>query len=202
MSLYLLSLVTNCRLFSSLWPNMVALVYLIIYDHIRPNYHFFHILFPVTIWSIYFKWTVQIKGMASCAITRISIQLIEEKWSLHSFLTTAPQQDDVAGNILLFFCFVFISFCKKIIKYYQPRQLVVRLLWEMSVGIISHIYIYIYIYIQENVIFTTPIQQLHNNPSHEGGLHTLGPTFIWRVVVQLLWRCSAKIKSHIYNSNF
>jgi hypothetical protein len=27
---------------------------------------------------------------------------------------------------------------KKIIKYYQPRQLVVGLLWEMSVGIISH----------------------------------------------------------------
>jgi hypothetical protein len=34
----------------------------------------------------------------------------------------------MAGNILLFFCFVFISFCKKIIKYYQPRQLVVKLL--------------------------------------------------------------------------
>jgi hypothetical protein len=36
-----------------------------------------------------------------------------------------------------FFCFVFFSFCKKIIKYYQPHQFVVGLLWEMSVGIIS-----------------------------------------------------------------
>jgi hypothetical protein len=27
-----------------------------------------------------------------------------------------------------FFCFVLFSFCKKIIKYYQPRQLVVELL--------------------------------------------------------------------------
>jgi hypothetical protein len=29
--------------------------------------------------------------------------LKHEKWSLHSFLTTVPQQADVAGNILLFF---------------------------------------------------------------------------------------------------
>jgi hypothetical protein len=36
-----------------------------------------------------------------------------------------------------FFCFVFFSFCKKIIKYYQPHQFVVGLLWEMSVRIIS-----------------------------------------------------------------
>jgi len=28
---------------------------------------------------------------------------LAEKWSLHSFLTTAPQQADVADNILLFF---------------------------------------------------------------------------------------------------
>jgi hypothetical protein len=33
-----------------------------------------------------------------------------EKWSLHSFLTTAPQQADVASNILLFFCFVLFFF--------------------------------------------------------------------------------------------
>jgi hypothetical protein len=44
---------------------------------------------------------------------------------------------------------------KKIIKYYQPDQLVVGLLWEMSVGIIS-LYIYIYIW----VIFL--VQLLHN----------------------------------------
>jgi hypothetical protein len=31
---------------------------------------------------------------------------------------------------------------------------------------------------KENVRFTTPIQQLHTNPSHEGGFHTLGPTFM------------------------
>jgi hypothetical protein len=35
------------------------------------------------------------------------------------------------------FCFLFFSFCKKIIKYYKPHQLVVGLLCEMSVGIIS-----------------------------------------------------------------
>jgi hypothetical protein len=29
--------------------------------------------------------------------------IIDEKWFLHSFLTTASQQADVAGNILLFF---------------------------------------------------------------------------------------------------
>jgi hypothetical protein len=28
---------------------------------------------------------------------------VQEKWSLHSFFTTAPQQADVVGNILLFF---------------------------------------------------------------------------------------------------
>jgi len=28
---------------------------------------------------------------------------VKEKWSLHSFLTTAPQQADVADNILLLF---------------------------------------------------------------------------------------------------
>jgi hypothetical protein len=68
---------------------------------------------------------------------------IYEKWSLHSFLTTASQQADVTGNILLFFCFLLFSFCKKKVKYYQPRQLVVGLLWEMSVRTIS-LYIYIY----------------------------------------------------------
>jgi hypothetical protein len=31
----------------------------------------------------------------------------------------------------------FFPFCKKIIKYYQPRQLVMGLLWEMSVRMIS-----------------------------------------------------------------
>jgi hypothetical protein len=36
------------------------------------------------------------------------IKLFLEKWSLHSFLTTVPQQADVAGNIfLLFFFFLF-----------------------------------------------------------------------------------------------
>jgi hypothetical protein len=30
----------------------------------------------------------------------------------------------------------------------------------------------------ENVKFTTPTQQSHNNPSHEGGPHTLGPTLM------------------------
>jgi hypothetical protein len=30
----------------------------------------------------------------------------------------------------------------------------------------------------ENVRFTTSIQQLYNNPSHEGGSHILGPTLM------------------------
>jgi hypothetical protein len=39
---------------------------------------------------------------------------------------------------------------------------------------------------KENVKFTTPTQQSHNNPSHEGGPHTLGPTLMCGVVVWLL----------------
>jgi hypothetical protein len=31
---------------------------------------------------------------------------------------------------------------------------------------------------KENVKFTTPIQQLYNNPSYEGGSHILGPTLM------------------------
>jgi len=30
----------------------------------------------------------------------------------------------------------------------------------------------------ENCRFTTPIQQLYNNPSHEGGAYILGPTLM------------------------
>jgi hypothetical protein len=41
----------------------------------------------------------------------------------------------------------------------------------------THTHIYIYIY-KENVKFTTPTQQSHNNPSHEGGPYTLGPTLM------------------------
>jgi len=40
-----------------------------------------------------------------------------EKWSLHSFFTTAPQQTDVASNILLFFYKKKENKTKKIIKY-------------------------------------------------------------------------------------
>jgi hypothetical protein len=41
---------------------------------------------------------------------------------------------------------------------------------------------------------TTLIQQLHNNSSHEGGLQCVGPTFMWGVVVQLLyWCCKSNI---------
>jgi hypothetical protein len=95
-----------------------------------------------------------------------------EKWSIHSFLTTAHNKlmwlvifyyfftkrkekktkrndpythfSKQPHNKLMwlvifyyFFCFLLFSFCKKIIKYYQPHQLIVGLLWEMSVGIIS-----------------------------------------------------------------
>jgi hypothetical protein len=66
------------------------------------------------------------------------LAIVEEKWSIHSFLTTALQQADVAGNILLFFYKKKWKQNKIIIKYYQLRQLVVWLLWEMSVMIISH----------------------------------------------------------------
>jgi hypothetical protein len=38
--------------------------------------------------------------------------------------------------------------------------------------------LYIYIYIKENVRFTTPIQQLYNNLSHEGGFHILELTLM------------------------
>jgi hypothetical protein len=31
---------------------------------------------------------------------------------------------------------------------------------------------------KENVRFTTPIQQLYNNPSHEDGSHILGSTLM------------------------
>jgi hypothetical protein len=31
---------------------------------------------------------------------------------------------------------------------------------------------------KENVRFTTPIQQLYNNSSHEGGFYILGPTLM------------------------
>jgi hypothetical protein len=36
------------------------------------------------------------------SIINVSL-FVKEKWSLHSFFITAPQQADVAGNILLFF---------------------------------------------------------------------------------------------------
>jgi hypothetical protein len=72
-----------------------------------------------------------------CELPRGSLHFNGEKWSLHSFLTTASQQADVASNILLFFYKKKWKQNKKIIKYYQPYQLVVELLWEMSVGIIS-----------------------------------------------------------------
>jgi hypothetical protein len=41
---------------------------------------------------------------------------------------------------------------------------------------------------------TTPIQQLYNNPSHEGGPQYVGPTLMWGIVVQLLyWCCKSNI---------
>jgi hypothetical protein len=41
---------------------------------------------------------------------------------------------------------------------------------------------------------TTSSQQLHNNPSHEGGPQCIGPTFMWGVVVPLLyWCCKSNI---------
>jgi hypothetical protein len=52
--------------------------------------------------------------------------------------------------------------------------------------------------ILENVKFTTPSQQSHNNLSHKGGPHTLGPTLMRGVVVWLLWWCCVWIKSLLY----
>jgi hypothetical protein len=41
---------------------------------------------------------------------------------------------------------------------------------------------------------TTSIQQLYNNPSHEGGPQYVGPTLMWGIVVQLLyWCCKSNI---------
>jgi len=42
---------------------------------------------------------------------------------------------------------------------------------------------------------TIPIQQLYNNPSHEGGPQYVGPTLMWGIVVQLLYWC---YKSNIF----
>jgi len=45
---------------------------------------------------------------------------------------------------------------------------------------------------------TTPIQQLYNNPSHEGEPQYVGPTLMWGVVVQLLyWCCKSNIFLYI-----
>jgi len=49
----------------------------------------------------------------------------------------------------------------------------------------------------KNVRFTTPIQQLYNNPSHESGSHILKSTLMWGVVVQLLYWCCTRIKSRV-----
>jgi hypothetical protein len=38
--------------------------------------------------------------------------------------------------------------------------------------------IWFFWYKMKNVKFTAPIQQLYNNPSHEGGSHILGPTLM------------------------
>jgi hypothetical protein len=44
---------------------------------------------------------------------------------------------------------------------------------------------------------TTPIQQLYNNPLHEGGPQYVGPTIMWEIVVQLLYWC---YKSNIFQT--
>jgi hypothetical protein len=50
----------------------------------------------------------------------------------------------------------------------------------------------------ENVRFTTSIQQLYNNLSHEGGSYILESTLMCGVVVQLLYWCCTRIKSLIF----
>jgi hypothetical protein len=48
---------------------------------------------------------------------------------------------------------------------------------------------------------TTPIQQLYNNPSHEDRSQYVGPTLMWRIVVQLLyWCCKSNIFPHVVGS--
>jgi hypothetical protein len=49
---------------------------------------------------------------------------------------------------------------------------------------------------------TTPIQQLHNNPSHEGGPQYVGPTLMWGIVVQLLYWCCKSNIFHIFLRGF
>jgi len=46
---------------------------------------------------------------------------------------------------------------------------------------------------------TTPIQQLYNNPSHEGGPQFVEPTLMWGIIVQLLYWCC---KSNIFFIKF
>jgi hypothetical protein len=48
---------------------------------------------------------------------------------------------------------------------------------------------------------TTSIQQLHNNPSHEGGPQYVGPTLMWGIVVQLLYWCCKSNIFHNINSH-
>jgi hypothetical protein len=42
----------------------------------------------------------------------------------------------------------------------------------------THTHIYIYIYRERFDSCTIPSQQLHNNPSHEGGPQCMGPTLM------------------------
>jgi hypothetical protein len=63
-----------------------------------------HITCPLSIWVMFFAQFLHNSNYLFYEL---------EKWSIHSFLTTALQQADVAGNILLFYCFLFFSFCKK-----------------------------------------------------------------------------------------
>jgi hypothetical protein len=62
-------------------------------------------------------WPLYI-GFAQCIWVVQKKLYMNENWSIHSFLTTVPQQADVASNILLVFYKKKRKQNKKIIKYY------------------------------------------------------------------------------------
>jgi hypothetical protein len=93
------------------------------------------------------------------------IYIEREKWSLHSFLITTPQQADVADNILLFFY-------KKKRKQNKNNNKILQVTSACCGTVVknecrdhfSYIYIYIYIYKASTVYNFIFSQKPHRNP--------------------------------------
>jgi hypothetical protein len=79
---------------------------------------------------------------------------------------------------------------KRLSHNYLFELLKIRIHSTSHLGFFNHVIAYLCFVIiknMKNVRFIIPIQQLHNNPSCEGGPHTMGLTLMWGVAVQLLW---------------